>query len=281
MTPGDTAPRLPEVDVIGSTRGGGTLLRVEGIRKTYPRMRLPALDGIDLTMHEGEFVSLIGPSGCGKTTLLRIVAGLTPAGAGQVLVDGRPSEGPSREKALVFQQFNLFPWRTAIANAAYGLELQGMSRKDAREKGLEYLTLLGLDRFADHYPGEMSGGMQQRVGIARALAIEPRLLLMDEPFGALDALTRERLQSELLRICDARDLTVLFVTHSIDEAIFLSDRVLAMGVEPGRVVEEFDVDLPRPRVDYDVHSNPEYARIRNEAWTILAAEMERQGGAAE
>ena len=269
----------PRLTVAATERAHGTepLLRAEGIGKTYPRMDMAALNGVDLTMNEGEFVSLIGPSGCGKTTVLRIVAGLTTATAGKVFVDGKPSDKPSRDKALVFQQFNLFPWRTAVANAAYGLELQGVNKKQAREKGLEYLSMLGLERFADHYPAEMSGGMQQRVGIARALALEPRLLLMDEPFGALDALTRERLQTELLRICDARDLTVLFVTHSIDEAIFLSDRILAMGVRPGRVVEEFDVNLPRPRVDYDVHSNPEYARIRNEAWAILAEEMERQG----
>jgi len=258
--------------------GTETLLRAEGIHKAFPRMSYPVLDGVDLTMRKGEFVSLIGPSGCGKTTLLRIVAGLTEPSDGEVLIDGKPSPGPSPEKTLVFQQFNLFPWRTAVANAAYGLEIQGVPKKEARARALKYLAMFGLERFADHYPGEMSGGMQQRVGIARALVLQPRLLLMDEPFGALDALTRERLQTELIQICDSQGLSVLFVTHSIDEAIFLSDRILAMGVAPGRVVREFTVDLPRPRTDYDVHSHPEYVRIRTEAWDILAAEMERSRG---
>ena len=255
-----------------------TLLEARGVAKSFPRVEHPVLNGVDVTVGKGEFVSLIGPSGCGKTTLLRIVAGLTEADGGEVRVDGKPSNGPTREKALVFQQFNLFPWRSAVANAAYGLELQGTSKNEARAKAMEYLAMLGLERFANHYPAEMSGGMQQRVGIARALVLEPRLLLMDEPFGALDALTRERLQTELLTICDSRDLTVLFVTHSIDEAIFLSDRILTMGVAPGRIVREFTVDLPRPRTDYDEHSNPEYARIRTEAWDVRAAEMARQRG---
>lgn len=261
--------------MVGIRTDGKVLLQAKGIRKVYPRMEMPALDGVALTLKEGEFVTVIGPSGCGKTTLLRIVAGLTEPDAGEILIDGKPSRGPSRAKALVFQQFNLFPWRTAVANAAYGLELQGIDKKEARAKAFEYLQLLGLEQFADHYPGEMSGGMQQRVGIARALALQPRLLLMDEPFGALDALTRERLQTELLRICAARRLSVLFVTHSIDEAIYLSDRILAMGVGPGRMIERFEVNLPRPREDYDVHSDPEYARIRGAAWSLLAKEMDQ------
>jgi NitT/TauT family transport system ATP-binding protein len=249
------------------------MLTIRGVEKSFGRGALPVLVDFNLQLREGEFVSLIGPSGCGKTTLLRIVAGLLPATAGEVLVDGRPSRGPSVEKAVVFQHFNLFPWRTAIANAAYGLEIQGVPKKQRLERASDYLRLMGLDGFENHYPSEISGGMRQRVGIARALAIEPKVLLMDEPFGALDALTREYLQGELQKICDARKLTVLFVTHSIDEAIYLSDRIIVMGTRPGRTVAEFPVGLRRPRWEYNIRAEPEFAQLRGEIWSLLQKEL--------
>lgn len=230
---------------------------------------------VDFTLHAtpGEFVSLIGPSGCGKTTLLRIVAGLLEASSGTVVVDGRRSESPSRDKAVVFQHFNLFPWRTALANVAYGLEIQGVPRKDREERAREWLEKLGLETYAGHYPSEISGGMRQRVGIARALAIEPKLLLMDEPFGALDALTREHLQGELQRIAEHTDVTILFVTHSIDEAIYMSDRIIVMGTHPGRPIREFGVELERPRYAYNYRAEPTYAEIRGEIWSLLEREL--------
>jgi NitT/TauT family transport system ATP-binding protein len=248
------------------------MLEIRNLHKTYPQADSPALRDFSLDVKAGEFVTLIGPSGCGKTTALRIITGLLPASHGDVAVDGRPSVGPSRDKAIVFQLFNLLPWRTALHNAAYGLELQGMKKKERLEKARQYLELVGLRDRLDHYPFQLSGGQRQRVGLARALAIEPKLLLMDEPFGSLDALTREHLQVFLADICAQRQLTTLFVTHSIDEAIFLSDRILVMGV-PGRVIGEFNVDLPRPRNEIDWRATPEFTQMRAEIWNLLEADV--------
>jgi NitT/TauT family transport system ATP-binding protein len=206
---------------------------------------------------------------------LRIVAGLLPATSGSVRVNGVESVGPSRDKAVVFQHFNLFPWRTALANAAYGLEIQGVQKAEREARAMEWLGKLGLESYANHYPSQISGGMRQRVGIARALAIEPKLLLMDEPFGALDALTREHLQGELQRIAETTALTILFVTHSIDEAIYLSDRILVMGTHPGRVIREFNVELRRPRYAYNFRAEPRYAEIRGEIWSLLERELSK------
>ena len=249
-----------------------TLLEIRQLSKTYPNSTSPALRDFNLTLAHGEFVSLIGPSGCGKTTVLRIVTGLLEPSAGDALLEGKPSLAPSREKAIVFQLFNLFPWRTAAANVAYGLELQGVPKKKRLAIAHEHLDLVGLADRADYYPSQLSGGQQQRVGLARALAIEPKLLLMDEPFGALDALTREQLQGMVQAICAEKNLTVLFVTHSIDEAIYLSDRIVMMGV-PGRVVGEFAVDLPRPRNEYDWRATTEYTELRGEVWGLLQGEI--------
>jgi len=249
------------------------LLEIQHVTKSFGREDQLVLDEFSLSVAEGEFVSLIGPSGCGKTTLLRIVAGLLPASSGTVSVAGQPSIGPSRDKAVVFQHFNLFPWRTTLSNAAYGLEIQGVSKREREERAMRWLEKLGLERYAGHYPGQISGGMRQRVGIARALIIEPKLLLMDEPFGALDALTREHLQGELQRIAETTSLTILFVTHSIDEAVYLSDRIIVMGTQPGRTIREFDVDLRRPRYDYNFRAEPQYAEIRGEIWSLLEREL--------
>lgn len=250
------------------------MLRVSSVTHLFPRSEQPVLENVSLEVPEGSFVTLIGPSGCGKTTLLRIVAGLLATSAGgEILVAGRPMMGPSRDKAMVFQHFHLFPWRTSLANVVYGLELQKVSRRERTERAKRYLSLVGLEGFEDHYPSQLSGGMQQRVGIARALAVEPKVLLMDEPFGALDALTREYLQTELQKICAKTKVTVLFVTHSIDEAIYQSDRILVMGMNPGRIVAEFDVDLPRPRWNYNIRAEPVFGRLRAELWEQLQHEL--------
>ena len=248
------------------------MLEISNLTKYYGDADVPALSSFNLNVDTGEFVTLIGPSGCGKTTALRIVTGLLEASGGEVVVDGKPSTAPSPDKAIVFQMFNLFPWRTALTNVAYGLELQGVGKKERLAKARQYLDLVGLSNRVDHYPNQLSGGQNQRVGLARALAIEPKLLLMDEPFGALDALTREHLQSMVAQICADKNLTVLFVTHSVDEAIYLSDRIVVMGT-PGRVIGEFAVDLKRPRHTYDWRATPEYAAIRAEIWRLLQAEL--------
>jgi len=255
------------------------VLEIEHLRKIYPGSESPALADFELSVSQGEFVSLIGPSGCGKTTALRIIAGLLDPSGGDVKFNGSSALTPSRDKAMVFQQFNLFPWRTARANVAYGLEVHGLAKKERTAIAAEYLDLVGLSDRANHYPSQLSGGQCQRVGLARALAIQPKLILMDEPFGALDALTREHLQALLQRICAERDLTILFVTHSIDEAIFLSDRIVVMGV-PGRVIETHAVNLARPRVDYDWRATPEYTTLRAATWSVLRTEIEKAEAAA-
>jgi NitT/TauT family transport system ATP-binding protein len=248
------------------------LLVLENLQKTYGQSAEPALAGLNLEVKRGELVSLLGPSGCGKTTALRIVGGLLEPSGGSVLVDGHASLGPSREKAMVFQLFNLFPWRTAEANVAFGLEAQGMRKRERLEIAREYLNLVGLADKAQSYPSQLSGGQNQRLGLARALAIEPKLLLMDEPFGALDALTREHLQVMLQEVCADRNLTILFVTHSIDEAIFLSDRIVLMTT-PGRVIADYVVDLPLPRTTYDWRATPRYSELRTSIWDQLQAEQ--------
>ena len=249
------------------------MLSVQSVDKRFTPEGPLVLEELDLRVGQGEFVSLLGPSGCGKTTLLKIVAGLLPPTGGTVLLEGKESLGPSREKAMVFQHFNLLPWRTAITNVAYGLEVQGMPKAERLEKAAQYLQLLDLEGFENHYPSQISGGMKQRVGLARALATEPRLMLMDEPFGALDALTREYLQDELARIAASQHLTVLFVTHSIDEAIYLSDRIVVMGKDPGRILVEYEVPFERPRSSTEVRADPRFPELRNKVWLLLEEEI--------
>jgi NitT/TauT family transport system ATP-binding protein len=253
------------------------VLSVRAVSKRFSDEGPVILDAIDLEVGQGQFVSLLGPSGCGKTTLLRIVGGLLEASSGAVYLDGEESRTPSRDKAMVFQHFNLLPWRTAVANAAYGLEVQGVPKAERLERAARYLHLLGLDGYEHHYPNQISGGMKQRVGLARALATEPRLMLMDEPFGALDALTREHLQGELQRIAASQNLTVLFVTHSIDEAIYLSDRIVVMGRKPGRKLIEYEVPFARPRSTTEIHADAEFAKLRNDVWVLLEREMGANG----
>jgi ABC-type nitrate/sulfonate/bicarbonate transport system ATPase subunit len=222
-----------------------------------------ALYNISLAVKDKEFVSLLGPSGCGKTTLIRIIAGLIPADRGEVAVNGQTVTTPGRDRCMVFQQFGLLPWRTVLSNVEFGLEIEGVGKEDRRRAADKYLELVGLKGFEHYYPHQISGGMQQRVGIARALSKQPDILLMDEPFGAVDAQTREQLQEELLKIWNQTDTTIVFVTHSIDEAIYLSDRVVVMQARPGRIKEEVTVDLPRPRWEGDVKADPRFAQLRS------------------
>ena len=221
-----------------------------------------ALYNISLAIRKKEFVSLLGPSGCGKTTLIRIIAGLLPADRGDVVVNGQTVTAPGRDRCMVFQQFGLLPWRTVLANVEFGLEIEGVGKEERRRAAEKYLDLVGLKGFEQYYPHQISGGMQQRVGIARALSKQPDILLMDEPFGAVDAQIREQLQEELLKIWNKTDTTVVFVTHSIDEAIYLSDRVVVMQGRPGRIKEEVTVELPRPRWEGDVKADPRFAQLR-------------------
>ncbi|MGN6735791.1 MAG: ABC transporter ATP-binding protein [Candidatus Binatia bacterium] len=223
---------------------------------------LVALYNISLAIRKNEFVSLLGPSGCGKTTLIRIIAGLLVADRGEVLVNSQVVNSPGRDRCMVFQQFGLLPWRTVVSNVEFGLEIDGVPREERRARADKYLELVGLKGFENYYPHQISGGMQQRVGIARALSKKPEILLMDEPFGAVDAQTREQLQEELLKIWAQTETTVVFVTHSIDEAIYLSDRVVVMQARPGRIKEEVIVDLPRPRWEGDIKADPRFAQLR-------------------
>ena len=225
---------------------------------------LVALYNISLAIRKNEFVSLLGPSGCGKTTLIRIIAGLLPADCGEVLVNGQAVTVPGRDRCMIFQQFGLLPWRTVLSNVEFGLEIEGVPKDERSALAGQYLELVGLKGFERYYPHQISGGMQQRVGIARALSKKPDILLMDEPFGAVDAQTREQLQEELLKIWSRTDTTVVFVTHSIDEALYLSDRVVVMQARPGRIKEEVSVDLPRPRWEGDVKADPRFAQLRSQ-----------------
>ncbi len=208
---------------------------------------MEALHEVSFDVEDGEFICLLGPSGCGKTTLLRIIAGLETQTSGEITLNGVPITGPDPKRGMVFQQYSLFPWRTVIDNVTFGLEMQGISKAEARKQVEKYIDLVGLEQFKSSYPYELSGGMQQRAAIARALANEPEVLLMDEPFGALDAQTRNILQDELLKIWEQKNVTFIFVTHSVDEAVVLSDKIVVMTARPGRIKEIVKVDLPRPR----------------------------------
>src|SRR5512136_978125 len=225
------------------------LLEVKGVFKLFNANgnQMEALKNINLDIEENEFVCFIGPSGCGKTTLLRIIAGLEEPSSGEILIKGQPIKGPGPERGMVFQEYSLFPWRTVLDNVAFGLELKGISKDERHEKARQYLKMVELERFEERYPHELSGGMKQRVAIARALVNDPIAILMDEPFGALDAQTRNIMQSELLRIWEEEKKTVIFVTHSVDEAIYLADRIVIMSARPGKIKDVIKIDLPRPR----------------------------------
>jgi NitT/TauT family transport system ATP-binding protein len=236
------------------------LIVVSDLEKTYTtkgRALVKALGGISLAIDHGEFVTIVGQSGCGKTTLLKILAGLLARSAGAVTLRGEPVNGPRRDIGVVFQDPVLLPWRTVLDNVMLPIEVLRLSRDTYRGRAVELLRLVGLDGFEDKYPHELSGGMRQRVALARALVHDPSLLLMDEPFGALDAMTREFMNLELLRIWQEAKKTVVFITHSIPEAVFLADRVVVMSARPGRIQEVVTVDLPRPR-DLDMMASDEF-----------------------
>jgi NitT/TauT family transport system ATP-binding protein len=252
-------------------------IMISGAGKSFGPLKV--FQGIDLTVGDAEIVSLVGPSGCGKTTLLRCLDGLIPLTEGDIFIDGEKVVAPRPGVAMVFQHFGLFPWKTVFDNVAYGLKMAGVPNAEIKARVPEFITLVGLEGFERAFPYQLSGGMQQRAGLARALALEPRVLLMDEPFGSLDAQTRELLQFELLRIWDRNRVAMVFVTHSIDEAVLLGDRVAVLKGRPSQVHELIDVDLPRPR-DRSTLLHPRFQELREHVWGELmdeAMRAEREG----
>jgi NitT/TauT family transport system ATP-binding protein len=241
-------------------------LQVSHLGKTFGELR--ALQDINLAVERGEFIALVGPSGCGKTTFLRIVAGLEPASSGEVTLDGRAVRRPGGDRGFVFQSDNLLPWRTVFANAIIGREVAGQVGRAERQRTMELLKLVGLEGFEHYHPRQLSGGMRQRVNLARALAIDPEILLMDEPFSSLDAQTREIMQTELMRIWEDGRKTVLFVTHQIDEAVFLADRVLVFARRPGRLRESVAIALSRPRA-LAIKRTAEFVRYVDHIWRLI------------
>ncbi len=244
----------------------------------YRRQRtgdeLVAVDGVSLQVGDGEFVSIVGPSGCGKTTFLNAVDGLLPVASGTLLLEGREIAGPGRDRAMVFQQPSLLPWRTVTGNVVYGLEMQRRKSAESRETARRLIDLVGLTGFAESWPSELSGGMQQRVNLARALATDPELLLLDEPFASLDAQTRETMQQELLRIWSQTRKTAIFITHDIAEAVFLADRVIVFTSRPGRVKLDVKIDLPRPR-DLRLKREPRFVDHERAIWETIREEVLR------
>ena len=251
------------------------LLEMEGLSKSYRQVggeSTLAIQEISFKVDQGEFVSIVGPSGCGKSTLLMCIAGLIPPSAGRVLVKGMEVNGPPRSLVLVFQEYNksLFAWRSVMGNVLFGFEVKGKLSRDAEEKTRHLIKLVGLDGFERHYPWELSGGMQQRVAIARALAYEPEILLMDEPFGSVDALTRLELEDALLKLWEELGTTILFVTHDIEEAIYLSDRICVLSRRPSWVIQRIDVQLDRPRNQLSSRADMRFMELRNEIYKQIS-----------
>lgn len=249
----------------------GPILHIQALRKTFLTNNggaLEALAEVSFDIPENDFVCIVGPSGCGKSTLLRMIAGLESITSGRIGYRGEEVLRPRKAIGMVFQEYSLMPWRNVLDNVALGPEFTGMPRKEREEKAMEYLRLVGMDLFSRAFPHELSGGMRQRVAIARALANDPDVLLMDEPFGALDAHTRILLQKELLRVWETHRKTILFVTHGVDEAVYLADRIMVMSARPGRMLEIIDVDMERPRD----RANPSYGRLAEQILTVLERE---------
>jgi NitT/TauT family transport system ATP-binding protein len=243
-------------------------LEIRSLNQSFLRddgSNLVVLDNVNFEVKDEEFVCILGSSGCGKTTLLRLIAGLDTAQQGSIVLDGEEMKGTSPKVGMVFQEYSLFPWRTVIDNIAFGLEMQGMAKEERYRIADRYLSLVNLTQFRDSFPSELSGGMRQRVAVARALALDPVLLLMDEPFGALDAQTRNMLQKELLDIWEETKKTIVFITHSVDEAVYLSDRIIVLTPRPGRICRIFEVPLPRPRD----RTNVEFAQVRREVLDLI------------
>jgi NitT/TauT family transport system ATP-binding protein len=253
-----------------------TKIEFQKVSKTFQvrnSTEFTAIDEISLKVETGEFMVIVGPSGCGKSTLLDLLGGLTQPTHGQILLDGKAITGPALDRGIVFQQYALFPWRSALGNVEFGLETKGVPEKQRRETAREYLALVGLSGFEDRHPHELSGGMKQRVAIARSLAYDPEVLMMDEPFAALDAQTRETLQAELLSIWKRSGKTIIFITHGIDEAVFLGQRVAVMTSRPGRIKHIVDIPAGLRESDDDVRSLPEFGRLRHEVWSLLREEV--------
>jgi NitT/TauT family transport system ATP-binding protein len=273
---------MTEVASMTMTRDDGTATRpatasagrieIEGLAKQFGQLRV--FEDINLTIGEREIVSIVGPSGCGKTTLLRCIDGLVKPDGGEVRIDGQRVTSPPRGVAVVFQHFGLFPWKTVFENVAYGLRLAGVPKKQIEESVPRYIDLVGLSGFEKAYPYQLSGGMQQRTGLARALATEPQVLLMDEPFASIDAQTREILQFELLRIWESRPTSMVFVTHSIEEAVLMGDRVVVLRGRPSSIHEVIETGLPRPRTR-EVLSSPRFNEVREHVWSTLMQEAEQ------
>jgi NitT/TauT family transport system ATP-binding protein len=264
--------------MVGGRRPG--VIEIRGLRKVFRgtdrRGPLTVLEGFDLAVSDEEFVCLLGPSGCGKTTLLRILAGLLPYEAGEVRIDGRPVTGPGPDRAMVFQHFALLPWADVETNVAFGLDLRRVPGEERRATARRWIESVGLTGFEGHYPRELSGGMQQRVGLARALAVDPKILLMDEPFGSVDAQTRRVLQEDLVRLQQQDRRTVVFVTHSMEEAVRMGDRVVLVSPRPGRVVESIEVKFPRPRSE-DVRVDKEFVELKEYLWRRLQEMLKSSG----
>jgi NitT/TauT family transport system ATP-binding protein len=248
-------------------------LKLRNVTKTFKSEEgeIKALDNINLEVKVGEFLCILGPSGCGKTSLLRMVAGLDYPSSGEIILDGEKVRGPSPDRGMVFQEYSLFPWRTVIKNVTFGLKIKGIDQEEQYEIAERYIELVGLKGFEQSYPHELSGGMKQRVAIARALATDPAILLMDEPFGSVDAQTRNLLQKELLEIWKRTEKTVLFVTHSVDEAIYLADRVAVMSARPGRIITCMDIEIPRPRKRTSMEAN----EIREQLLKLLGSNNQK------
>src|SRR3954469_15981260 len=265
-----------------ATVGEQAKIEFEQVSKQFPirdnlkvrgTEQFTAVENVSFTVKTGEFLVVVGPSGCGKSTLLDLLAGLTTPTTGRILLDGKPITGPGMDRGVVFQQYALFPWRTALENVEFGLELRGLKAKERREQARSFLDLVGLSGFENRHPHELSGGMKQRVAIARSLAYDPDVLLMDEPFAALDQQTREILQGELVRIWQASKKTIVFITHGIDEAVCLGERVAVMTSRPGRIKTIVNIPLTARTAAEDLRSDPQFARYRHEIWTLLRDEV--------
>jgi NitT/TauT family transport system ATP-binding protein len=258
--------------------GARLALQARGVRFSYSDQatseELLAIERLDIEIPEGQFVSIVGPSGCGKSTFLKIVSGLLPEYEGEIEVL-KPATGGTAH-AMVFQDAALFPWYTVLGNVAYGLQCQGVSKNDAHARAMPLIKMVGLAGFETKYPYQLSGGMQQRANLARALTVDPEILLMDEPFAALDAQTRELMQAELLRIWAQARKTVLFITHQIDEAIYLSDRVIVMSARPGRILADMPVELPRPR-ELHIKRTPEFVALVDRIWELISTQLRTNG----
>ena len=252
---------------------GDVRVRIDNVRKVFNTRKgeMVALNGVSLDIHDNEFICVVGPSGCGKSTLLNIIAGLTAPTDGKVYCDGKEVTGTGTERGVVFQQYALFPWLTVKKNVMFALEMRGIKKQAAQEEAMKYLEMVDLAKFADHYPKELSGGMKQRVAIARAYAAEPEVLLMDEPFGALDAQTRTQLQTELLNTWEHKKKTCFFITHDVEEAIILAQRVVIMSARPGRIKEIVEVNIPYPR-NQETKLTPEFNELKNRIWSQVYQE---------